>query len=69
MPKQIKAPKSKVGRRGNNEGSIYKRKDDRWCGSVTTGYKTDGKPICKDIYGKSRQEGCRTFHKGFQWWI
>jgi len=56
MP-QIKETKKKSGRRGNNEGSIYQRKSDGlWCGSVTVGYKTDGKPIRKLIYGSSRQE-------------
>ncbi|MCL2638438.1 MAG: site-specific integrase [Oscillospiraceae bacterium] len=55
MPK-IKEVKSKAKRRGNNEGSIYQRKDKRWCGAVTVGYKTDGKPIRRTIYGTSRQE-------------
>lgn len=35
---------------------IHQRKDGRWCGQVTTGYKTDGKPIRKTIYGGTRQE-------------
>ena len=56
MPQKLKEIKSKAGRRGNNEGSIFQRKDGRWVGSVTVGYKTDGKPIRKDVYGKSRQE-------------
>ena len=55
MP-QVKKSKSKSGRRGNNEGSIYQRKDGRWAGTVTTGYKTDGKPIRKTIYGRTRNE-------------
>ena len=54
---KLKETKKKAGRRGNNEGSVYQRKSDGlWCGSVTTGYKTDGKPIRKTIYGKTRQE-------------
>ena len=56
MPPRIKDTKSKSKRRGNNEGSIYQRKDGRWCGAVTIGYKTDGKPMRKTIYGQSRQE-------------
>jgi integrase len=56
MPQELKKSKSKAGRRGNNEGSIYQRKDGRWCGSVTTGYKTNGTPIRKDVYGKTRNE-------------
>ena len=55
MPR-LKESKPKVGRRGNNEGSIYQRKDGRWCGSVTIGYKTNGTPIRKDVYGKTRNE-------------
>lgn len=56
MSPKLKEVKHKAGRRGNNEGSIYQRKDGRWCGAVTTGYKTDGKPIRKTVYGNSRQE-------------
>ena len=57
MPQKLKEAKNKSKRRGNNEGAIYQRKqDNRWCGSVTVGYKTDGKPIRKTIYGTSRQE-------------
>ena len=55
MP-QVKKSKSKAGRRGNNEGSIYQRKDGSWCGQVITGYKTDGKPIRKTVYRKTRNE-------------
>ena len=56
MPVQMKNTKTKACRRGNNEGTIYRRKDGRWCGQVTTGYKWDGKPIRKPIYGKTRQD-------------
>jgi len=53
---QIKKSIQKAGRRGNNEGSVFQRKDGRWCGEVVVGYKTDGKPNRKTVYGKSRQE-------------
>lgn len=56
MSQKLKESKSKAGRRGNNEGSIFQRKDGRWCGVVTTGYKSDGKLIRKTIYGTTRQE-------------
>ena len=57
MTQKLKETKSKSGRKGNNEGSIYQRASDSlWCGSVTTGYKTDGKPIRKTVYGKTKQE-------------
>lgn len=55
MP-QVKKTKSRAKRRGNNEGSIYPYKNGTWCGQVTTGYKTDGKPIRKTVYAKTRNE-------------
>ena len=56
MPQRIREAKNKSGRRGNNEGSIYQTKNGSWCGAVTVGYRTDGKPIRKYKYGKTRQE-------------
>ena len=63
MPQQLKEVKAKAGRRGNNEGSIYQRKDGRWVGAVTVGYKADGSQIRKSKYGKSRQEVARKIAK------
>ena len=40
-----------MGKRGNNEGSIYKRADGRWVAAVTL---PDGKR--KSLYGKTRAE-------------
>ena len=48
--------KKKTGRRGNGEGSIYERKKGQWAAVVTTGYKADGKPNRKFMYGKTRAE-------------
>lgn len=56
MPRSIKLTNKKVKRRGNNEGSVYKRKDGRWCAQVTIGYRENGKAIVKYVYGNSRQE-------------
>ena len=42
-------------RRGNNEGSIYKRKDDRWAATVDLGY-AGGKRKRKTFYGDTRRE-------------
>ena len=56
MPRKMNTPKKKSGRRGNNEGSIYRRKDGKWCGQVTVGYHENGKQIRKTTYGSSRQE-------------
>ena len=41
--------------RGNNEGSIYQRKDDRWVSAVHVGYK-GGQRVRKHYYGATRQE-------------
>jgi integrase len=40
------------GKRGNGEGSIYRRKDDRWVGQYTV-YTSKG-PKYRYIYGKTR---------------
>lgn len=51
-------------RRGNREGSIYKRKDGRWCGQLILGYdlKT-GKPIKKYIYARTREEVAKKLNR------
>ena len=56
MPRDPKDIAKNKSRRGKNEGSIYKRKDGRWCAQAVLGYDESGKPIRKYIYGKSRQE-------------
>ena len=43
-------------KRGNNEGSIYRRGDGRWEAKVTVGYSPDGKLIRKSSYHKTRAE-------------
>lgn len=43
-------------RRGNNEGSIRKRNDGRWEAIYIAGYKPDGQPTRRSIYGKSKKE-------------
>lgn len=49
--------KVKTARRGKNEGSVYRRKDGKWVGQVTTGYRPDnGKPIREYIYADTREE-------------
>jgi integrase len=46
-----------MGRRGNNEGSVYKRKDGRWCAAITTGYSEDtGRAIRAYFYADTRAE-------------
>ncbi len=52
--------KPKTTRRGKNEGSVYRRKDGKWVGQVTVGYKPDdGKPIRKYTYTDTREEAAR----------
>lgn len=48
--------KPMAGRRGSGEGSIYQRKDGRWCAQVSLGFKPGGKPHRKLLYGKTRAE-------------
>lgn len=44
-------------RRGNNEGSIYKRPDGTWAGQVSIGYdQATGKPKRKSFYAQTRKE-------------
>ncbi|MBT9157021.1 MAG: Transposase [Firmicutes bacterium] len=44
-------------RRGNNEGSIYKRPDGTWTAQASVGYDpTTGAPRRKSFYGKTRRE-------------
>lgn len=45
----------KARKRGQGEGSIYKRKDGRWTAVVNLGYQ-DGKLKRKSFYGKTREE-------------
>lgn len=47
---------TKKHRRGNNEGSIYQRKDGKWAAVLTVGVKPDGKANRKFLYGKTRKE-------------
>lgn len=45
-----------MSKRGNGEGSIVKRTDGRWQGSVVVGRGDDGRLVRKYIYGKTRSE-------------
>ena len=56
MPRKLEKKQRAKGRRGNNEGSIYRRSDGRWCAQVVTGYKDDGTPKRKYIYAQTRAE-------------
>jgi hypothetical protein len=43
-----------MGKRGNGEGSIWRRKSGGWCAQYTV-YTTEGRKR-RTLYGKSRQE-------------
>jgi integrase len=45
-----------ANRRGSGEGSIYQRKDGRWCAQVSLGFKPGGTPHRKLLYGKTRSD-------------
>lgn len=46
-----------MAKRGNGEGTIYKRSNGTWCAAVTSGMNPEtGKPKRDYFYGKTRQE-------------
>lgn len=49
-----------AGRRGNSEGSVYRRASDgRWVGAVTVGFGPTGRPVRKTVSAKKRTEAVR----------
>ena len=42
--------------RGHGEGTIYQRKDGRWCAAVTVGRDAKGRLKRRYVYGRSRRE-------------
>jgi integrase len=48
-----------MAKRGNNEGSVYRRKDGKWVGAVTLGYNANGNPKRRVVYGDTRAEAAR----------
>ncbi len=54
-----------MAKRGQNEGSIYKRKDGRWTAVVNLGFK-DGKRWRKSYYGDTRKEVQDQLNAGLQ---
>ncbi len=43
-------------KRGRNEGSLYQRKDGRWCARADIGLNNEGKRIQLWAYGKTKHE-------------
>lgn len=44
-----------MSKRANGEGSIFQRKDGRWCAEIVIGYKTNGAPDRKTFYGPTQK--------------
>lgn len=55
-----------MSRRGHKEGSVYRRKDGRWCGAVFLGFDLHGRAIRKYVYGKTRQEAFEKLTKALR---
>lgn len=45
-----------ANKKTNGDGSIYQRKDGRWCGAVTIGYDENGKQKRKILYDRDREK-------------
>lgn len=43
-----------MGKRGDGEGTIFKRKDGRWVGRLSLGYDANGKRLTKTVYATTR---------------
>ena len=50
-------------RRANGEGNIRKRKDGRWEGRYTAGHTPEGKPIYRNVLGRTKAEVVKKLHK------
>ena len=52
------------GRRGNSEGSLYRRESDgRWIGAVTTGYDGRGRPVRRTVSATAHGAAMRKLHE------
>lgn len=51
------------GKRANGEGSVKKRADGRWEGTIVVGHKSDGKPITKSVFAKTQKELLPKMHR------
>ena len=50
---------NKSGRRGNNEGCLYQRKNGSWAGVITIGYDENKKQKRKTFYAKTKIEAIK----------
>jgi integrase len=57
--KEGEMPRRARNKRANGEGTIYKRKDGRWCGEVTIGKGPNGRQLRKVVYGRTKAEAAR----------
>ena len=49
-------------RRGNGEGSIYKRANGKWCATLTIGHDENGKRKRRYLYGRTKGEVLEKIH-------
>ena len=45
-----------ANKRPNGEGTVRKRVDGRWEGTIVVGHKENGKPIYKSVFAKTQKE-------------
>ncbi len=45
-----------AGKRAHGEGTVYRRRDGRWCAEVMLGYGPDGRRQRLRVYGQTRRE-------------
>ena len=50
-------------RRGNNEGSIYRKKDGTWCAVLTVGYDGNGRRKRRYLYARTKGEVLEELNK------
>ncbi len=52
----LQGPTPIAKRRGNGEGSIYRKPDGSWCASLTVGYNENGSRKRRYLYGRTKGE-------------
>jgi integrase len=61
----LRLRKKGTGKRGNNEGTVFKRSDGRWCAVAHSGWE-NGKRRRKYVYGKTRAKVAEALNKVLQ---
>lgn len=53
-------------KRPSGDGLIRKRVDGRWEGRITVGYDNDGKPLFRQVFGKTQKEATEKMHDAIE---